>query len=479
MFTIAPRVSSSAGMAAWQNRNVPGEVHPRGSGSSRRGSSRGCARSAGCRRRSRAGRAGPPRSRAAATATGPVAGSATSPARVATRSGSVGLLARRAPARRPTGRRRAPWRPRRRGGARWPARSLIQRRSPAPRVPRTVPRQETRTRSSSWLLGRAPASSAVPEADDRRLAGGGEERAVLGPQVDDAVAEAVVDGVDPDVEQHPLGGHELGHPQGVVEAVAARPGRRGPGRCRTARSRRGSRGVAADISRTSGRRAHSAQRPSSDGGPGRSIGLRASASRTSMRSMIDSAPGKRRHAARALVRARARRALAPTGRSAATSRLPRAALTVRISRSPDVADGAGLRDAAALHRDRDVDVHDRRRVGVGEVLRGGPHDRPARGALEGGDGGAEAAAAEEELVAGGDARGDRQDPAVGVVRRLEPEPGGGVHGPEPIRIREAPPHDGLTRGSAMRAPWSMRSARASARRPRSSSSCSAPSSAAS
>ena len=43
----------------------------------------------------------------------------------------------------------------------------------------------------------------------------------------------------------------------------------------------------------------------------------------------------------------------------------------------------------------------------------------------------EPAAAEQELVAGGDARGHRQRPAHRVVRGLEAEPGGGVHGGEP------------------------------------------------
>src|SRR5690606_36885633 len=50
---------------------------------------------------------------------------------------------------------------------------------------------------------------------------GGEQGAVLRPRVDGAVAEAVGDGVDADVEQHPLGRHQPVDAQRVVEAVAA------------------------------------------------------------------------------------------------------------------------------------------------------------------------------------------------------------------------------------------------------------------
>src|SRR5437870_5215068 len=66
-----------------------------------------------------------------------------------------------------------------------------------------------------WLLSPGP--------DHSRLAGGGEQRAVLGPDVGQAVAEAVDNGVDADVDQHPLGRDQLRHPDGVVEAVAAGP----------------------------------------------------------------------------------------------------------------------------------------------------------------------------------------------------------------------------------------------------------------
>ena len=67
--------------------------------------------------------------------------------------------------------------------------------------------------------GAAGRAVGARRADDRRLAGRGHERAVLGPLVDDAVAEAR-HGLDADVEEHPLGRHQPVDPQRVVEAVA-------------------------------------------------------------------------------------------------------------------------------------------------------------------------------------------------------------------------------------------------------------------
>ena len=96
-----------------------------------------------------------------------------------------------------------------------------------------------------------------------------------------------------------------------------------------------------------------------------------------------------------------------------------------------VADRPGLADGGALHRDGDVDVHDRRGPGVGEVLGGGPHQRPAGGALEGLDGGTQSAAAEQEAVAGAEVGRDREVPAVGVVGRLQAEEREGIHGGRP------------------------------------------------
>jgi hypothetical protein len=58
-------------------------------------------------------------------------------------------------------------------------------------------------------------------AHDRRLTRGAEERAVLGPQVHEAMAEAVLDGVDAHVGQDPLGGMTRDDAKSVVEAVAA------------------------------------------------------------------------------------------------------------------------------------------------------------------------------------------------------------------------------------------------------------------
>src|SRR6478735_9917760 len=61
----------------------------------------------------------------------------------------------------------------------------------------------------------------APVAHDGGLAGGPEQPAVLGPEVDEPVAEPVGDGVHPDVGQDPLGLRPADHPKRVVEAVAA------------------------------------------------------------------------------------------------------------------------------------------------------------------------------------------------------------------------------------------------------------------
>ena len=67
------------------------------------------------------------------------------------------------------------------------------------------------------------------------------------------------------------------------------------------------------------------------------------------------------------------------------------------------------------------------RPGVRQILRRRPDDRALAGVLHGGDGGSQCAPAEQERCRGGDAGGDRQDPAHGVVRRFESEPLAGIH----------------------------------------------------
>ena len=76
--------------------------------------------------------------------------------------------------------------------------------------------------SSSGRSGRSRFGRGVgPVAGDAALAGGREQRAVGGEHVDHAVAEAALDGLQVDVEEHPRGGHRAHDAQGVVEAVAA------------------------------------------------------------------------------------------------------------------------------------------------------------------------------------------------------------------------------------------------------------------
>ena len=70
------------------------------------------------------------------------------------------------------------------------------------------------------LAHQSPLRGGPPVGPDHGgLAGGAHEGAVLGPQVDVAVAEPPCHGLDADVDEHPLGRHHRGHPQGVVQAV--------------------------------------------------------------------------------------------------------------------------------------------------------------------------------------------------------------------------------------------------------------------
>src|SRR5207302_9768613 len=62
-----------------------------------------------------------------------------------------------------------------------------------------------------------------PCSNHRRLAGGGEQRAVLSRDVFQVVAEAVHDGVDADVEQYLVGSHDSHQPDRVFEAVFTCP----------------------------------------------------------------------------------------------------------------------------------------------------------------------------------------------------------------------------------------------------------------
>ena len=126
-------------------------------------------------------------------------------------------------------------------------------------------------------------------------------------------------------------------------------------------------------------------------------------------------------------RAAARRAACGHAPSAGMSREPRAALTVRISVSPTWATARAWVTDLPVTGDGHVDVHHRRRPGVGEVLGGGPDHRPTGGRLEGRDRGAQPAAAEQEHVPGAEPGHHRQVPAVRVVGRLEPEELPGVH----------------------------------------------------
>jgi len=121
-----------------------------------------------------------------------------------------------------------------------------------------------------------------------------------------------------------------------------------------------------------------------------------------------------------------------------------------------VADGSRLRDVAPRDRDDDVDIEDRRRARVSEILRRRPDERPAGRRLERRDARGEPAAAEEEVGAGTDAGHERQRPAMRVVRRTKAQEVADVHGAtrrsgsrcDPARRRPSAPS--CLRGAAWR-----------------------------
>ena len=104
-----------------------------------------------------------------------------------------------------------------------------RRRSAAPRRiarPRREHRRHVRRARSVPKIRRATSTSArglLPEADDARLARRREQRAVLRPQVHEAVTEAVVDGVHSDVEHAPSRSARVAPPAACCRGCCRRP----------------------------------------------------------------------------------------------------------------------------------------------------------------------------------------------------------------------------------------------------------------
>jgi hypothetical protein len=244
--------------------------------------------------------------------------------------------------------------------------------------------------------------------------------------VHDAVAEPVGDGMDADVEQHPLRGHEPVDAQRVVEAVApAGPAERladAGGHVVAEDGEAGAVGRVEQVGHAGPQQGPAAgRRMALDLVPGPGVGQPdVDAVLDRLRAWEPRAPH------RALVGWPDRRSLDPHP------------LHIEVAGAEGgvdgedlgvghVADDPALRDAAPLGGQRDVDVEHRRRVGVREVLGRRPDDRAPTGGLEGRDGGAECAPTEQERADGRDGWGHGQHPPHRVVRGLEAEPGPGVH----------------------------------------------------
>ena len=162
-------------------------------------------------------------------------------------------------------------------------------------------------------------------------------------------------------------------PAACCRGCCRRRGSRAPGRRPSARSRRARRARRRRRRRArSGMRAHSSVRPS-PGVPSSSSKSRPLASRWSSRSLIVSVVSQRCGRRGQSSGGGTSAASSPTGPRRRTRAAPRAALTVRISRSPTWPDRAGLGDLVALDGERHVDVDDLAGPGEREVLRRRPH----------------------------------------------------------------------------------------------------------
>src|SRR5438105_2645274 len=266
---------------------------------------------------------------------------------------------------------------------------------------------------------------------DRRLAGGGEQGPVLGPDVGQPVAEAVGDGVDADIEQHPVGLTQLHDSDGVVETVAA-----GAHAQRLADAR--GHHVAEDRQR--GVRHLEAR----DARPERGASV---AGRTG--ELVHAAPLGHAHLParrqpplharvdRAHGALRRRRHVRPLGPRAPGRELPLSEGGVD-GEDLEVADVAGGSHLARLVTQGSVDhldVDDRRRTGEGEVLGRRPDERAPRVLHHGLDGGAQPDATEQGAETAGDLLAHGEPPPPRFVGGLEAEELGGVHTGGDSRVR--------------------------------------------
>ena len=206
--------------------------------------------------------------------------------------------------------------------------------------------------------------------------------------------------------KHPFGRDEVGDANRVVEAVAAR---HATGRLRHTEGHE----VAEHGER---RRRHLQQLRHARPQRGAPVARRAVhlARRAPHRDALLDARRDRRASGRCGTRdrgtrrARARSASPPTARRSPSGAYPSAAFTVMISSSPSRITTRPCVIWLPVTASVDVDVEHSGRPGKAQVLRGGPHHRPAAGLLQRNDAGREAGATEQETSASADPIRDGQ-----------------------------------------------------------------------
>ena len=249
------------------------------------------------------------------------------------------------------------------------------------------------------------------------MAGNGKERAGLGEHLYRAVAKAVLDGVDMNIDENPLGRHQLRDPDGVIQAVPSpMDAKRLPDTTRHEISKH--RQAAGILAFNDVRNA----RPHLIG----AVTLRAieliehpTRRHPHIKPRVNRVITWHTNFARRTVlrRTHVERKLFPGARLIKRTSTQRCVHGEYLS-VPDVPRGASLGDLVTMHRNRDINIEHLPRLGIGKVLSGRPYARASGGDLHGRDRSTEGAAAEEKPSTGAEATRDLHRPPKRIVAGL-------------------------------------------------------------
>ena len=249
------------------------------------------------------------------------------------------------------------------------------------------------------------------------MTGNGKERAGLSEHLYRAVAKAILHGVDMNIDENPLGRHQLRDPDGVIQAVPSPvDAKRLPDTTRyEITEHRQAAGILA-FNDVRNARPHLV----------RAVTLRAiqlfehpARRNPHIKPGINGViTGHTNFARRTVLRRRhVERKLLPGTRLIKRTSSQRCIHGEYLS-VPDVPRGASLGDLMTMHRNRDINIEHLPRLGVGKVLRGRPYARASGGDLHGRDRSTEGAAAEEKPSTGTEATRDLHRPPKRIVAGL-------------------------------------------------------------